>query len=122
MGSSFFAGWIVTLFIIPRIADLYGRKYIFRAGMTVQLAAFSVVMLTSNIYVMISAIFILGMCATIRTGVGYIYMMEFIPLDLQATVGSVFFIVESFIGLGGSLYFSFLSKNWFWYIFIGYML
>ena len=81
IGSSYFIGWIVTLFVVPRFADIYGRKWIFRIGMTIQLAAFTAVMFTHNLYVMIGAIFIIGACCTVRSSIGYILMMEFMPPD-----------------------------------------
>ena len=38
IGTAFFAGWTLTLFFLPRLADIYGRKLIWRVDMACQFA------------------------------------------------------------------------------------
>jgi MFS family permease len=66
IGSSFFLGWVITLLILPRIADLYGRKWLFRGGMIVESAAYTGIMLTTDINMLIACIFTVGMASTCR--------------------------------------------------------
>lgn len=121
LGSSFFVGWIATLFVLPRLADLYGRKWIWRLGMIVQLASYTVIMLTHNVNVMIAAIGVIGACNTARVNVGFIVMLEFLPEEKHALVGSSVWITESFVNIVGVLYFTFMSKNWYWFVLVGYI-
>ena len=79
LGSSFFVGWIVTLFVVPRLADLYGRIWAWRIGMVVQLLAYTIIMLTHDVNVMIAAIGLIGACNTARVNVGFIVMLEYLP-------------------------------------------
>ena len=66
LGSAVFAGWVLTLVVVPRLADLYGRKLVYRIGLCVLFAAFTAVMLTGSVDVMIVALFLCGACATCR--------------------------------------------------------
>ena len=47
--------------------------------------------------------------------------MENLPSAKHALVGSALFMAETFIGIGGAVYFTFV-KNWFWFALIGYIL
>ena len=31
------------------------------------------------------------------------------------------FVGEALVGFGGAMYFTFISKNWFWYVLVGYV-
>ena len=66
IGSAYFIGWIITLTFMPRLSDLYGRQKIIIGGNIVQLAAFTVIMVTTSYRVMIAALIIEGMMATAR--------------------------------------------------------
>ena len=66
LGSAVFAGWVMTLVMVPRLADVYGRKNVYRGGLCALFVAFSAVMMTSSIDVMIGALFVCGACATCR--------------------------------------------------------
>ena len=35
LGSSTFLGWVLTLAFVPRLSDIYGRKWIYLIGMIV---------------------------------------------------------------------------------------
>ena len=50
----------------------------------------------------------------------YVYMIELMPREYQPFCGTLFNISESFTFLFGTLYFWFLSNNYFYYILIGY--
>ena len=76
IGSAYFIGWIITLTFMPRLSDLYGRQKIIIGGNIVQLAAFSVIMVTTSYRVMIAALIIEGMVATARAQVSVVYLFE----------------------------------------------
>lgn len=76
IGSAYFIGWIITLTFMPRLSDLYGRQKIIIGGNIVQLAAFTVIMVTTSYRVMIAALIIEGMMATARAQVSVVYLFE----------------------------------------------
>ena len=112
---------MTTLLILPRIADLYGRMPVWRVGLVIQLIAFSVLMWTNNLTVMIVTIGVIGATSTARVQLGYLVLVENLPSAKHALVGSALFMGETSIGAGGAIYFTFISKNWFWFALIGYV-
>ena len=46
LGSSYFVGWILTLALLPRLSDIYGRRKIILYGNIVQATAFFTVLVT----------------------------------------------------------------------------
>ena len=66
LGSSVFAGWCISLTFIPRLSDLYGRKKIFFLSAIVQTTVYTIIMLTHNFWVAITALFVVGLCCTVR--------------------------------------------------------
>ena len=80
--SIFFAGWTLTLPFLPRLADVRGRRPIWRVAVAVQFLMMLVVLWTRRVEVMLVAMFILGGLSSIRICVGYNYLIEFMPLRL----------------------------------------
>jgi len=81
--SSFFAGWVTTLLILPPLSDKHGRKYFYQLGIFLNLAVYYVIKETTSLQVLIAAQFVSGMLNSLRTTVGYIYLMELLPRDMQ---------------------------------------
>ena len=79
LGSMFFIGWALASLIIPRIADIYGRKNTFTASLIVQAPAIITIMLSHNIQLTMIALFIMGACASGRVSVGFQYVFELVP-------------------------------------------
>ena len=48
-------------------------------------------------------------------------MLENLPSDKHSLIGSMVWGIETLVGLCGVIYFTFLSKNWFWFVLIGYI-
>ena len=49
-------------------------------------------------------------------------MLEYLPSSKHAFYSSLLWIIDSLVALGGVVYFVFLSKNWLWFVLIGYIL
>ena len=62
LGSAYSLPWFITLFILPRLADKIGRKWIFTVSRLVECLAYAVVLSTNNYYVMMGALFTIGSC------------------------------------------------------------
>ena len=83
---------------------------------------YSLLFLTHNYNTLILAMTILGMMATVRTQIGPVYFYECLRKDHYTALISLLGCFEGAMGIIGSLYFIFWSKNWFGLIFSGFML
>ena len=77
-------------------------------------------MFTKNLYVMIGIAFCFGFLTSIRSEVGYCYIMEMIPSKNRVALTTFWSVQEVWIYLMASIYFWKISKDWFWFTFIGY--
>ena len=77
LGSSFFVGVIVTIYIVPAIADQIGRRLPFICTMVVTVIAQFYLMLTSSLDHALITMVILGMTFPGKNIVGLNYLLEF---------------------------------------------
>lgn len=109
MGSAFFIGWLIGLFFIPMLADKHGRRKIFVIGLMLAVVNYIGVIFTTNLTVMTCLFAMNGFIMSIRESLGYVYMMEFIPIKYKSAVGTIQICVENTIVLWSALYFQFIS-------------
>jgi len=112
LGSAYFIGWVCTLLVLPRLADTYGRKWIYRLGMILTGACLSCVYVSSSINSMIAIIFCIGVLTSVRITISYVYLNEFILSKYQAYVGTIWGIFDSMVFLMTTIYFDHISKFW----------
>jgi len=79
-------------------------------------------LLTHSLDVMIVCIICYGMISTCRVSIGFVYMMEFVPKKNHAILCSIFMISAPLITLLATIYFAFISKHWFWFVFVGFIM
>lgn len=123
IGSSFFIVWCLSLLWIPRLADVYGRKNLFRIAQVIDFLLFTGMLLTNSLNVAIAIIFSIGFTTSIRLAAGYIYMLEFIPQRRQTTFACAWCVFEASIMLWITLYFlNSTTRNWYTVPMIGYVM
>ena len=122
IGSSIFIGWFISLVFVPRLADLYGRKKLMIGGLLGIFLAYTVLMFTESYSLFVAAFFICGVLSTVRIQVCIIYMFENMPGRSISTSMTVFFCLEAVLGIWGSVYFTWVSKDWFWFLLQGYVM
>jgi MFS family permease len=122
IGSVVFIGWVLTLAWVPRLSDMYGRKYIFMIGMLADLSMFICIFFTKSLNWMIVIFFVIGLATTSRVDIGFVYMMELVPKRNQIFYASLYNIFEGSILLIATVYFWVISKDWFWFVMIGFAL
>lgn len=66
LGSTYFVGWMATLVVFSRIADLYGRKTIFIVGTICQVVSLIVILASKNYWLTVAMMCSLGALTTIR--------------------------------------------------------
>jgi MFS family permease len=82
IGSSFFAGTFLGSFILPRLADVYGRKPIFMVGLIMYILTVQGLLFSTNKNVMYALLFLGGVSETGRYYVAYVYAVEIAPKRL----------------------------------------
>ena len=122
LGSSWFVGWVLSLIIIPRIADSIGRWILYNVGQLITLVTFAIVLACKDLNVMIVLWFFSGLATGIRMSMGYVYMQEFVPLKQQTIVGTLHLNCENIILLLATFYFQVISKHWFWFELFGFII
>ena len=81
ISSAYFVGWCVTLLWLPLLSDKFGtRRYIFIAGTILDLGMYTGILITTNLNVMITLAFFEGLFASCTQTVGWVYIMELLPV------------------------------------------
>jgi MFS family permease len=87
IGSVIFAGWITAALIIPVISDNYGRKQILLWTMISNFFVVLGLMYSKSILLTILLMFWIGVFCVGRWTIGYIMLMEFLPVKYQKVAG-----------------------------------
>lgn len=88
IGSILFIGWSGAAFVLPRIADIMGRKPVFCVSMLIQTFAYIGLFLSQNIYVTYFFMFLFGTASVGRCSISFLYLMELLPKGQQVLVGT----------------------------------
>lgn len=104
IGSAYFVGWVATLIFMPRLSDLYSRKWFYLIGMMVNLLIYTGLFLCTNINVVIVLVFLDGCTSTPRVTIGYVYLIEMVPKKWQVPVGTAWHIGESLCVVVSTIY------------------
>ena len=79
-------------------------------------------MFTHNLDIMIVTIFFIGAFSSIRTNVGYVFLLELMPKKRQSMYGTIWNNCECAIYPLATIYFWKISTHWIYFCFIGYLL
>lgn len=122
IGASWFIGWSCTLLWLPRLADIYGRKRLFCAGMLTISFLYVGILVTHSLNTMIALFFLTGALSSIRTQIGWVYWNEFFPSRLQNKLGTFYNMTDATVYMFATLYFWAGVKNWIYFALIGQVL
>ena len=93
IGSMFFVGTFSGSFILPRMADIYGRKPLFLAGLSLYIVVVIAIYFAKSISMLYFLLFLGGISETGRYYVAYVYAIEFMPQKVQDATGLYIFLV-----------------------------
>jgi MFS family permease len=79
LGSSFITGCWVGSFIIPRSADIVGRRPMFMTGLVIFISVVVSSLFCKNIKLAYFLLFMGGISETGRYYVAYVYLIEWVP-------------------------------------------
>lgn len=109
-----FAGWTLAALVLPRQADIYGRRLVFMSAILLQTVCFAGLYFTSNLYVAYVLMFLFGGAAVGRCSISYLFLMELLPKSRQVITGTILSMNNQLTGLIGCLYFWQISRDWHW--------
>lgn len=87
--SSFYAGMLSVLWWVPVLSDRHGRKNLVQSGSVINSILYTVLLLTSNKFMLMAVIFLTGASMSLTFTVGFIYLIELMPKNRQAVVSTV---------------------------------
>ena len=76
IGSCFFIGTFVGSFILPRLADIYGRKLLFITGLVLYIATVVGLIMATQLNILYALLVLGGISETGRYYVAYVYAVE----------------------------------------------
>ena len=117
-GSMFFAGAFIGSLILPRLADLYGRRPIYLFGLSLYTMTAIIYPLSRSLHLNFVLIFLGGISESARYYVGFVYIQEMVPKHIQTYTGLSIFIVHAIAKICYELFFYKVTKNW---MYIGFI-
>ena len=97
---------------VPRLSDINGRNKFIKIANVIQTLAYALLFMSENYNVLIVSMTIMGMMSTMRGQIGTIYQYESLQKDAFVLNYMAFLIFEGIVGLGVTLYFMYVSKNY----------
>ena len=89
IGSSALAGWCASCLIIPRLGDLYGRKWPVWSTILIAFGAHIVIFFSHNLFLTSSMFFVFGACCSGRFSTAYVWLCELTPPKYRNLVESL---------------------------------
>jgi MFS family permease len=112
LGSMVFAGWMMASLVIPRLADIHGRRWPVRLSIVSASILYFLVLLSKDIRLTIVLQFFIGVCCAGRYSTAYVYLSELMPVTCRTFACSMILLLDSSILIVHSAYFRFISKDW----------
>jgi MFS family permease len=112
IGSAFFLGWALFSVILPQLANSWGRRPVVILTFLVQTTAIAGTLLNDSLLIHLAIAFVLGLFASGRVAVSFVYLIELLTPDyarLVATFSSVLYV--SFFALI-TAYLKFVSNDY----------
>lgn len=104
------------------MGDKYGRKPLYASGAIANAILYTALMVTDSLIATICLSGAFGMLSSIRVNIGFVYLMELVPKSYKAGMGSFWSVTEGSIYVLATLTFWLLTKDWHWFVSIGYSL
>jgi MFS family permease len=76
VGSSFFFGTFLGSFVLPRLADIYGRRPMFLIGLVLHIGSVGCLMVARDLRILYGLLVLGGISETGRYYVAYVYAVE----------------------------------------------
>lgn len=107
---------------MPRLADLYGRKWVFIICLLLQGAFFAVATFWHNLMVLYVFAFLIGPMYIGRLASGFLLLMELVPKNNAPKVGATLMVCQGSILIYWSIYFKYINQNSTYFLAFGVVL
>lgn len=110
----FFIGQVVGSLFIPRMMDVYGRRWPFFICVVLQFVVYVASLLATNIHTHIAMQFFMGVVYVGRYNGGFVTICEYYHGKWKNIVCTIVMVLDSGVGIIIPYYFKSISKNWIW--------
>ena len=108
----FFVGVVVGSVFIPRLTDVYGRKWPFLLCILVQFPFYYALLYSRSLDLNIGLSFFLGVCYVGRYNGGYLNISEYVHNKWKNLICTFLLVWDSLVTIILAFYFRNVSKNW----------
>lgn len=115
IGSMYLFGWSAGCLFVPRMGDVYGRRWPYLISMGISLFVYLGLILSNNVNLTMALFFLLGLCTPGKSNIAYVYLLELVPTDWQTYVGTMLLFADGSTMIFLSIYFRYISKDWLWF-------
>eukprot|EP00347_Sterkiella_histriomuscorum_P021166 403334998 len=119
LGASYFIGNVVGSSTLSKYGDTFGRIKLIRLGFTISIVLYAAMIYLMNYKLIVYLLlFLLGFLSCIRLNFSFIYGSEIIKTTHATVICSFYNFFDGFTMVQASIYFKFISKDWFylyWY-------
>lgn len=84
---------------MPRLSELYGRAKFFKFSMALNMLMYSILMFSRSYSLNLISIFIVGFFTSMRTGIGWPYLLELVPKASRPLHATLFGMIGASWGL-----------------------
>ncbi len=99
IGSCYFIGFLVGAFFIPRMADVWGRRWVIIGGIFVNLLAILLFMLARSIELVYVSMVALGLQAPSTMQVGFVMITEIVATKYRAFYSTLILSINACLNL-----------------------
>lgn len=118
----YFGGYVATMLWVPNLANTYGRLKIIKVSAALSVALYTAFIVSTSYKLTLASMFMMGGVHSARIGVGFPFLMELIGKSYRAHYSSVMNSGAPLLGVVGTLFFLFVSRNAYYAMAIGWML
>jgi len=119
IGSAYFAGWALFAVVLPRRANKKGRKSVVLLTFFMTTTAIAGTLFNQSLEIHIGLAFVLGLFASGRIAVAFIFLMELLTPEWGALVATISSVLYVFFFAFITAYVRFMSKDYMLITFIG---
>ena len=116
IGSAYFVGLVIGCLFIPRLADLYGRKWFIIICNILVIPTLMCFLFMESINTLTFCFFVLGILFTGHTLVNFLWGMEFIVKRLRVKVYALITGNSRVLIIFAVIYFRYISQSWVYWI------
>lgn len=81
LGSMYLLGWSLACLVVPRLGDLYGRRWPYIFSVVFSLLVYLGLILSKNVNLSLVLYFLLGISTPGKSNVAYVYLLELVPTE-----------------------------------------